>query len=990
MLSPHCEPKQGHKETFMHSIPIGAGAVCAALAFFAIPALDRSDQHTGPASVRVNSRAAGLQDQATLAQAADGSLAIAWSSRRARGGSPGLHVQRYAPDGSPQGGETELAPGGHGAQSDSAIAFGKDGELWTAWKELSADAERDGTFVRRGTGIARRIGESETQDLVLTTSGATVIAAWCEAESASGLPVLRFARFAADGALLQSAAPLDELGHGRHVAIAKTPADGFVATWGALDAAGKPCGIAARAFDASGRGGALTMLATGSGAVEPTIASHPEGCVVTWMQRDPSGDRYEVVARRCDREGRPVADAFVVAPAGELAASAAHVVAGTRGDFVVAWNLSNGDLTTRRVTTRRYSADGTPRSGARDLGCELARLESNARPCLAFRQGGGLLAVWSGATPGDAEGVGLSGSSAATRLASPDVAAEVAMPHDPPVYERPSTTRPFTPPAPGPAVAGSDFGFHAVTNTGWTPPDPHLAVGPNHVVTITNGAIAFFQKNGTKDFQQPIENTSGFWGSVGATNFVFDPEVVYDSYANRFIAMAAERATGPAASKFLLAVSDDSNPNGTWYKYRLDVTTQGGGTDIDSPNLAFDQNGIYLSADFFTGATRYLVVMLAKAPLLTGAPPTTVNYHQITTTQSHGLPILYGAAPALYLLEPTGTNLLTLHAISNPLGTPTRTTTTIGVPAFANPFAIPQLGTSGTLTTFGPRFWSCVWRNGSLWATHHIGSGTRTLARWYEIKTNGWPTSGTPTLAQSGNVDPGAGIHTSFSSISCDSQNNMVICCARSATTEYVSIARGYRLAGDAAGTLRALDTIKTNVGIYTTAGRWGDYSQVALDPEDGMSLWYTHEYSPNGSWGTWIGQKRVGALALDSDTPVVSQGAGGTVNFTLKNPAKANLPYLLLGSASGTSPGFLLPSPPGNVVMPLNFDGVTSGILQNLGSPAFTGFVGALDATGTATARLTLPPLPGALGLTLHFAFTQDGTLWDFASNPIALRFVP
>ena len=94
---------------------------------------------------------------------------------------------------------------------------------------------------------------------------------------------------------------------------------------------------------------------------------------------------------------------------------------------------------------------------------------------------------------------------------------------------------------------------------------------------------------------------------------MFDPDVVYDSYASRFIAIAAERASPPSAWKFLLAISDDSNPNGTWYKYRFEVTTQGGGTDIDSPNLAFDQNGICLSADCFPGSTRYLVVMHAKA-----------------------------------------------------------------------------------------------------------------------------------------------------------------------------------------------------------------------------------------------------------------------------------------------------------------------------------------------------------------------------------------
>ena len=62
---------------------------------------------------------------------------------------------------------------------------------------------------------------------------------------------------------------------------------------------------------------------------------------------------------------------------------------------------------------------------------------------------------------------------------------------------------------------GRDSGFTGVFNTGWTPPDPHMAVGPNNIVLMTNGAIAFYDKDGTQTFQDEIEDTYGFWGSVG-------------------------------------------------------------------------------------------------------------------------------------------------------------------------------------------------------------------------------------------------------------------------------------------------------------------------------------------------------------------------------------------------------------------------------------------------------------------------------------------
>ena len=194
----------------------------------------------------------------------------------------------------------------------------------------------------------------------------------------------------------------------------------------------------------------------------------------------------------------------------------------------------------------------------------------------------------------------------------------------------------------------SDFGFLGIENTGWTPPDPIIAAGPEHLVVMTNGAIAFFQKDGTKDFQDEIEDSYGFWSEEGASNFVFDPEVIYDPYTNRFMAMACERGPG-SRSYFLLAISDDTDPNGLWYKYRFDVTSLAGG-DIDSPNIGVDSQAIYLTADFFTGGEKYLVYILEKEPLLSGSIGETRSM-LITGSQSYGIPLLYGNPPAMYMIE---------------------------------------------------------------------------------------------------------------------------------------------------------------------------------------------------------------------------------------------------------------------------------------------------------------------------------------------------
>ena len=397
----------------------------------------------------------------------------------------------------------------------------------------------------------------------------------------------------------------------------------------------------------------------------------------------------------------------------------------------------------------------------------------------------------------------------------------------------------------------SDFGFLGINYTGWTPPDPIIAAGPEHVVVMTNGAIAFFQKNGTKDFQDEIEDSYGFWGEEGATNFVFDPEVIYDPHTDRFMAMACERGTG-SKSYYLLAISDDSDPNGDWYKYRIDVTGLAGG-DIDSPNIGVDSQAVYLTADFFTGGQKYLVYILEKEPLLSGSIGVTRDM-LITGSQSYGIPVIHGDAPAMYMIEhfESSTNTkVRLHAITDPLGSPQRITYDLDVPSYSPPEDPPQKGTTSRPETFDSRFWSCVWRDGSLWATHHQGS-TRVMARWYEIKTNDWPISDEPELYQSGDIDPGPSIRTFFTSIAPDGYGNAAMCFARSSPDEYISVARCTRLSNDPLGTMREVVIVKNSSASYN--GRWGDYSGVSCDPSDNRTFWMHGEYTPGSNlWNTWI-----------------------------------------------------------------------------------------------------------------------------------------
>lgn len=111
-------------------------------------------------------------------------------------------------------------------------------------------------------------------------------------------------------------------------------------------------------------------------------------------------------------------------------------------------------------------------------------------------------------------------------------------------------------------------------------------------------------------------------------------------------------------------------------------------------------------------------------------------------------------------------------------------------------------------------------------------------------------------------------------------------------------------------------------------------------------------------------------------------------MNFTLTaGAAQANRDYAMLGSVTGTTPGFPLPG--GMVVMPLNFDLFTQVMIPLLNSAMFPGFMGTTDGTGVATAQLVAPPSPAAVGLTLDFAYMLYYP-FDFVSNPVSVQVLP
>ncbi|MHC4945844.1 MAG: hypothetical protein ACYTG7_22760, partial [Planctomycetota bacterium] len=119
-----------------------------------------------------------------------------------------------------------------------------------------------------------------------------------------------------------------------------------------------------------------------------------------------------------------------------------------------------------------------------------------------------------------------------------------------------------------------------------------------------------------------------------------------------------------------------------------------------------------------------------------------------------------------------------------------------------------------------------------------------------------------------------------------------------------------------------------------------------------------------------------------------LSAGQGGEIDFFINAGVEhAGQPYVLLGSLSGTAPGYSLP---GGKTLPLNWDGFTDLVLMYLNNTYFLDFLGKLDSSGQAVPLLWVPGLfPIWIGETMYFGATLYSP-FNFVTNPVAIEVVP
>jgi len=433
-----------------------------------------------------------------------------------------------------------------------------------------------------------------------------------------------------------------------------------------------------------------------------------------------------------------------------------------------------------------------------------------------------------------------------------------------------------------PGVMGKEFGisdsvasviidFMGIGETNSIPPDPVVAVGPNHIVACVNTVFAIFDKQGNEQYRS---YAASWFNNVVANNDAFDPQIIYDQFEDRWVQLWVG-GNLTTESYYLISVSDDSDPNGVWYNYAFPGHKNGPYTTSnwpDYPKLGYDQYAIYMSGRMFSfsGFWQYSQVRWVSKSELYSANGSSVNYTDIwdirdpnsTSQRVDGPPVAavhLDSSDTGYLIVDspyTASSFVTLWKIKNHFTTPIITATNISTTAAYAPFDGSQLGGGQALDVGRRVYRACVYQDGSLWAAENarmlsVGSGTS--ARYIRLDVN------SNTLLEDYAIGANY-FYYLYPDIIVDEDNNMVMVYTRTGTTEYAGFGYTGRKDDDPAGYLAPTVFVKEGEANYVKTfggdrNRWGDYLGIAQDPANRSVMWALVEYaeSPSSTWGTWI-----------------------------------------------------------------------------------------------------------------------------------------
>jgi len=432
--------------------------------------------------------------------------------------------------------------------------------------------------------------------------------------------------------------------------------------------------------------------------------------------------------------------------------------------------------------------------------------------------------------------------------------------------------------------------FDGVANiNGVFPPDTDGDVGPNHYFQMINLSFAIWDKEGTLLYG-PVDNSTlwaGFIGPWTGTNDG-DPIVLYDEMADRWMASQFALENGNGKWYQLVAISATPDPLGEYYRYAFEFDAMN-----DYPKVGVWPDGYYTTFNFFAPGQGFVgsgVAAFEREEMLAGNPDAQMVFfgyfdekYSIQPSDVDGdNPPPDGTPNFVATMNASGSKQFEIYECKIDWETPSNSTYGLSVsldPGYFNSDddGVPQPNTGNRLDVLSRMLmYRLAYRNfgthQAMVANHSVKVSGYYGIKWYEFRKEAdddW------YIYQQGVYAPNDGINRWMGSIAINAYGTIGIGYSVSNGSDVFPSIRYTGRPADAPLGEMTYNEIEAVTGTSSQSGfsRWGDYSNLSVDPVDDSTFWFTTEYM-RGGWKT-----RVVSFNFDPLTPPeVNAGDDATI----------------------------------------------------------------------------------------------------------------
>ena len=474
----------------------------------------------------------------------------------------------------------------------------------------------------------------------------------------------------------------------------------------------------------------------------------------------------------------------------------------------------------------------------------------------------------------------------------------------------------------------------AVNGANYIPPDTNGDVGPNHYVSSVNTVLKIFNKSGTV-VAGPIR-TSSLFAALPANDPCRiqndgDAIVLYDTLADRWHISQFGLPAGTGAARYqCVALSVTGDPTGAYYIWSY-VYPNASVVTNDYPKVGVWTDGYHMTFNQFasSGFAGVGILTQDRQKALVGDPMAGVIYINFGSIDGSAFALLPADIDG-YVGPPSGASETFAEVRSDEQNDPLDAIRIYKwVPDFTNPnnsiftvigdvptaafdgrspnppppnqrADIEQMGGTPLDSIATRSMHRFAYRNLGTTANplnSYVGNLTVNVSgvdpsnsaanyqagiRWFEMRRTGDAFSmfdqGTHNLTPG---DGANGLNNWMSSIAQDNQGDIALGFSQAGTTQRADIKIAGRTNNAAnSGVLNEGEALMYAAGgsQTSTSNRWGDYSAMSVDPTDDCTFWYTQEYYPVTSSGSWF--TRVGKFRFPQCTDAPKATITGTITF--------------------------------------------------------------------------------------------------------------